>query len=333
MTPSRLVPLWLAGLALCATASAQTIYSTDFTTLDGWTVRTDCTPGYAWAADATPTARPCGVDPFRSAPASLNFNDDIDIGGPGVHGGAAVTCGSVTSPPIDLASAGADSILGFWMSLDMEPGCEWDALRLIVQPAGGGAAHYDACVNSLTAFDCSWQRFELALQAAWGEVEITFDFHTLDDWVNDGSGPFIDDLSIEVPSCGSWSKHCNGIPSDRTGTRAVLGAVGSLSVASNDLQLQGVDFPPNTFATAFYGALPDGLVAGNGIRCIAANSSFRLTIAPTRDLGSPVWNVDLTAPPLPPGQVFAGSTWYYQAIYRDGTSFNFSDAIRITFCD
>ncbi|MEM1449347.1 MAG: hypothetical protein AAF726_17270 [Planctomycetota bacterium] len=338
MNHPKLAPVSLAAAAaiattLCTTASAQSLYSTDFASLDGWTVQTTCTPGYEWAADATPFTRACGAPAFRSPPASLNFNNGVDIGGPGFHGGAAVTCGSVTSPPIDLASAGADSILTFWVSLEMEIGCQWDALRLIVRPAGGGGEYYNACLNVQLSTDCDWQRFDFPLQAAWGDVEITFDFHALDDWVNDGSGPFIDDLSIEVPTCGNWSKHCEGVASTATGTNAVLIVTGSTSIASNEFGLAGIDFPNNTFAAAFYGALPDALVVGDGIRCIAAASSYRLSIAPTRDFGRPEWPVDLTAPPMPSGQVMAGSTWYYQAIYRDGPSFQFSDAIRVTFCE
>ena len=87
-------PLTLFVLASAPALHAQevSLYATDFTNLDGWTVTTGCTAGFAWAADATPANHDGG--PFVSAPASLNFNNGINVGGDG-FGGGVYTCGSV----------------------------------------------------------------------------------------------------------------------------------------------------------------------------------------------------------------------------------------------
>jgi len=320
-------------LALTAVdGRAQEIYSTDFSTLDGWSVQTSCASGYAWAADAPPASRGWGAAPFMSGPASLNFNNGVDIGGLGVHGGAAYTCGGATSPPIDLSAGGSSATLSFWVSVEMESGCQWDELRLVVRPAGGGTAFHDECIMPQLV-QCDWQEFTLPLDVQWGTVEISFWFDVLDDWFNQGSGPFIDDLVVTGSCAHDWSTHCIGVGSVSTGLPAVLEPVGSFSVSTNRFQLQGSDFPTNTFAVGFYGAQTATIPLGNGIRCIAAAQSFRLALVPTRALGRPHWNVDLGAPPLPTGQVIAGSTWYFQSIFRDGPGFNFSDAIQVTFCD
>ncbi len=107
---SRIKSFALFGSLLALSAvdgQAQDIYSTDFTALGGWSVQTGCTAGYSWATDATPASRSCGAPAFLSAPAALNFNNGLDIGGWGVHGGADITCGGATSPAIDLGTAGA----------------------------------------------------------------------------------------------------------------------------------------------------------------------------------------------------------------------------------
>jgi hypothetical protein len=46
--------------------------------------------------------------------------------------------------------------------------------------------------------------------------------------------------------------------------------------------------------------------------------------------------LDITSPPIPIGQITPGSTWSFQGWNRDftpgGQGYNFSDALRITFC-
>ena len=333
--------LAIAGcLALTLPAlSQQTIYSTTFDTLDGWTVTTGCSPGYSWAADATPAA-PCwdqSVAPFMSPPASLNFNNGIDVGGPG-HcpcgggpGDAEITCGEVTSPPIELSGT-HQPVLSFHLLPSIEAGCAWDLLQLTVSPASGGAPFIDECITLGGSTACEWSTLDFALEPLWGEVKIAFYFNTLDGWLNGGGGPFIDDLMVVGDCTASWMTHCVGEPKADGTPGARLQPDGSLSVLANEFRLLGDRFPANGFSTAFYGLDPAVLPAGNGVRCISGGLSYRLPLVATVN-GAHYWRIDLTEPPLASGAIAGGSSWYFQSIYRDGTSFNFSDAIFVTFCD
>lgn len=92
---------WTLALAALVTAStttaAQTLFSEDFSTgAPGWTIDSPLCCGVTWKADALPASVPNG--PFHSAPASLNFNNDVDY-----EGGSGTA--TATSPPIDLSVA------------------------------------------------------------------------------------------------------------------------------------------------------------------------------------------------------------------------------------
>ncbi len=323
------------ALALPA-LSQQIFYTTAFDTLDGWTVTTGCAPGYSWAADATPaTVGTANVSPFLSAPASLNFNNGVHIGGDGFcpcgggPGDAEITCGEATSPPIELGGS-AEPILVFHLLEVMEAECQWDSLVLTVTSTDGGTPFIDECISSGVVAGNPWVQLVFELEPGWGEVVVTFAFHTLDGWLNGGGGPFIDDFTVVDVSGASWVTHCQGQPKADGTPGATLRPDGSLSVQDNEFRLQGGVFPTNGFSTAFYGLDPAVLPAGNGIRCISGGVSYRLPLVPIVN-GTPYWRIDLTTPPLASGAITGGSSWYFQSIFRDGASFNFSDTVLVTF--
>lgn len=327
---ARYLLLALLGAGLADLARGQ-IYSTDFSDLGGWTVTTGGAPGYEWDVDATPNE---WFGPYQSPPASLNFNDGVDIGGGsfGVH-----TWGWATSPPIDLSVATGTPHLRFAFLYVMEDGCDYDRVSLRVRPAGGGTALLEElCLlpppeHTSDGKAAKWYTYDYALDAAWGAVEVEFTFDSMDPLGNDGAGPFIDDLVV-FDSCGGyWSTICAGeirLPGPLPSSR--LAAVGSFSVTDNDLSLEGAAFYEKVFTLAFVGSQPAPMTHQG--YCLNPMGASRLTVASTGSTGTPIWNVDLTAPP-PLGVVaLPGSTWYFQAVYRQGTSVLFSDGIRVTFC-
>ncbi|MEM6671433.1 MAG: hypothetical protein AAF726_01235 [Planctomycetota bacterium] len=333
-TIARLAPL----LALAIPAAAQDLYATDFTTLDGWTVEVGSAVNsqFRWAADATPSSRCGGILSFRSAPASLNYNDGFVIGFE--QGGPSF--GTALSPPIDLAVATGPVTLEFWLGVDAEPTCGYDRLEMRI--LGPNDEVYDyACLDAAYrdfAARCDWHRRSFALDPSWGVIQIEFGFDIIDPFNNFlFSGPFIDDLRVFGGCEGSWERQCH---SDYDSTHAELFVSGSTSVSANSFVLRGAGFSPNTFAMAFYGPRPTSsyyelvlpIASDTNIRCVAAAGALRLPIRSTHSNGAPVWAIDLTQPPNPSGLVLPGSTWFFQAIFRrDGEAF-LSDGLRVNFC-
>lgn len=348
-------PILLALLVLSAPSFARqaTLYSTNFTNLDGWTVTTGCyvgpPPHYAWAADATPATHPAG--PFVSPPASLNFNNGIDIGGDGFHGGAAITCGWVTSDPIDLSTAVGVPRLRFLASWHSEIKCEWDRLSLEIRSATDGSLLFELpCINSYP--NPTWVPLDVPLAAAWGEVRVRFGFETVDDWHNGYSGPFIDDLEV-VDVFPQFTAVCRGDGSgascpcanpgaagggcrNSTGSGAVLVAGGTAEVVAADLVLLGSRLPTGQFGTYLQGStsLSGGLgvTFGDGLRC-AGGAVVRLQQAQSNARGRSQTHIDIAAR----GGVAPGDTRTYQLWYRDplaspcGSGFNFTNGIELTW--
>ena len=124
-----------------------------------------------------------------------------------------------------------------------------------------------------------------------------------------------------------------------TGTGARLSAVGSASVAADDLYLKAFPVVPNQTGLFFMGSSQvDGVHFGNGLRCVGA-PMYRYRVGSSGPGGilrvGPV--VGLSHEIFPDaGKIQPGSTWHFQAWFRDpggpcGSGFNTSSALKITF--
>lgn len=319
--PTRLISL----VALVAFASpeavAQVLYSTDFTDLGEWTVDANScgTPSVRWAADATPAFHQGG--PFLSAPASLNFNNGQNLG-VGIE-----SCGSVTSPPIDLSAASSlDCSLRYHHTFDYFDEDGYDVYRARVLSEQG-------TVLAERLFQMrvwTWSEVVIPLASTWGTVRIEFWCETGDVFSNQGTGPFIDDL-IVAGADDSFTMNCVGDSSTITGERVRLTPLGSTATSDNEFGLLGSAFPPGSVARAFFGTTPDIIPYAGGTRCIAVHDSYRLGAAPTGTDGSPLWRLDLMQPAPQSAPILAGSTWYFQALFQDGDTLRFSDSIGVSF--
>ena len=83
------------------------------------------------------------------------------------------------------------------------------------------------------------------------------------------------------------------------------------------------------------GEQPIQVPFGEGFRCVGG-SIFRLNPASLANgNGHSQRSLDYANPPQPAGQIGPGSTWNFQAWYRDNvggmTTSNFTDAIALTF--
>jgi hypothetical protein len=182
---------------------AQTvIYSTDFPDDQGWTLVTSCSLGAWWAVDTSP-ANVLGSPSWRSAPYSLNFNNGADIGAAGIK-----TCGTATSPQIDLSVTTGTVALGFWCNWETELSgpCGYDSRYVLVLNGSGSVAQQ--CVNTASCGGPGqWHFHSMALDASWGTVQVQFGFNTLDGLDNEGAGWFVDDLEV-IEECTPPVTYC-----------------------------------------------------------------------------------------------------------------------------
>ncbi|MAE29629.1 MAG: SUMF1/EgtB/PvdO family nonheme iron enzyme [Planctomycetota bacterium] len=143
-------------------------------------------------------------------------------------------------------------------------------------------------------------------------------------------------LSAPASGQGLGTNYCTGAPNS-TGVGAVMDASGSQDVTHNNLTLSATSMPTGQMGIFFYGPDQDSEPFGDGYRCVAQGGLglFRLNPPGVTAGGELSHVVDLGAPPHATGQIAQGSTWNFQAWYRDpdaqGAGHNLSDGYEITF--
>ncbi len=128
--------------------------------------------------------------------------------------------------------------------------------------------------------------------------------------------------------------YCAGNPNS-TGAVAEMALVGSTSVAANNVTLQASQLPSGQTCFFIYGGNEIEQPLFNGFLCVNA-PLLRLGVSISNAQGEALLPLDLTQPPAAVGQVTAGSTWNFQAVYRDpaggGAAGNTTRALRVPFC-
>ena len=128
------------------------------------------------------------------------------------------------------------------------------------------------------------------------------------------------------------TSYCESTPNS-TGSAAQIYTLGSARLALNDLELRATPVPVH-IGLFYYGSTAVELPFGNGIRCVGGTvGRLPLTIALQNIM---ITRVNYGNPPTPQTQITVGSTWNFQAWFRDPFSgnvfaFNLSDARSITF--
>ena len=132
------------------------------------------------------------------------------------------------------------------------------------------------------------------------------------------------------------TNYCTATPNS-SGSPAAMSVSGSYSVAANDLVLHAAPLPAGQLGMFFYGGGAGASVLGNGLLCVDQNAGglARLGVVAAGGGGELSAPLDVTAPPTPAAQITAGSTWYFQAWFRDpaggGAGFNLSDGLEVTW--
>lgn len=190
----RALPLVLAFLC-CPNAGAQVVrYATDFPDAAGWTLNPVAFP-VRWNVDATP-AVVLGAPAFHSPLYSLNFNDGTCFGASSCVG---ITFGSADSPPVDISTPSGGAALHWWCLWDTETdgACYFDQRRVQVSNDGFQTLLLDQCYeDTACGSPGAWHPHTLALQPAWGLIQVRYWFHSGDGMLNGGAGWFVDDFEL-----------------------------------------------------------------------------------------------------------------------------------------
>ena len=141
-----------------------------------------------------------------------------------------------------------------------------------------------------------------------------------------------------IPTCnGGTASFCVTSPNS-AGAGALIGSNGHVSLAANSFELTATDLPANVNGIFFYGPQAQQVPFGNGFNCIGSGAlgTFRLPLFKSDASGNAAYQLDFNQLPSA-GQILPGTTWYFQAWYRDsaagGSLFNLSDGLQATFCE
>ena len=148
--------------------------------------------------------------------------------------------------------------------------------------------------------------------------------------------PAVIDYLLTHPKPGLGENFCEAL-ANSTGSPAIAQALGSTSVTANDLTLRARPMTTGESGIFYYGPLEIQAAFGNGVRCVGAGGIgiTRLSVTQADAAGVLTRSVDLSMPATPSGQITVGSTWKFQAWFRDpaggGAGFNLSDGLSIDF--
>ena len=141
----------------------------------------------------------------------------------------------------------------------------------------------------------------------------------------------VDVVADGVPAGCVTESYCLAAPNS-VGAGANISLSGSTSVSANDLALHAGPVP-NQPGIIFFGPNQIEIPFGDGYRCVGG-AVKRLPVVFASG-GAIDYYLDNTLYPAS-GSIVAGSTWSFQAWYRDpaagGSNFNLSDAVRVEFC-
>lgn len=143
----------------------------------------------------------------------------------------------------------------------------------------------------------------------------------------------------DVPTCDAEVvTTCTSVPNS-SGSAATISAVGEPRIGQNDFTLTLDGAPPQRFGMFLYGSTQTQLPFGDGFLCISPfGPIYRVQPVFVIDAqGQAEQWLDFSVPPLLNGPITSGSTWVFQAWFRDptgpgGSGINTSDAILVTFC-
>ncbi|MFT7669965.1 MAG: arylsulfatase A [Planctomycetota bacterium] len=141
------------------------------------------------------------------------------------------------------------------------------------------------------------------------------------------------ELALALDPQATWN-YCDSFPNS-TGMATRILAEGFGSVTANATSLLADPVPPNTLGFFRYSSRAGETPFGDGLLCLGTEEfgPFDLPFLTSSAAGMLHHPLDLEAPPVAAAAISAGSTWRFQAFYRDIVSgvvqFNSSDGLAI----
>lgn len=129
------------------------------------------------------------------------------------------------------------------------------------------------------------------------------------------------------PVCGSCVSYCGPAAVNSTGNSATLEAGGWESLSYDALTLHLADAPANEFAAMIATSQAGTIPFGAGQLCLDGTSGGYLRLA----LGGTDGNGQFDPAISLPAGATPGSTWFFQSVFRDGSTHNTSNGVEITF--
>ncbi|MEM6571238.1 MAG: malectin domain-containing carbohydrate-binding protein [Planctomycetota bacterium] len=168
-------------------------------------------------------------------------------------------------------------------------------------------------------------------------LERTFDVEAADGVLDiqlgtpSGQQPLIAALRIERLGPAHFEFECTSAPNS-TGSPATIDFVGTTSVAIDDLEFFSGPVPNNTFGLYIQAELPGSTSLPGGTLCVQ-QPFFRLPIE--QAVQSVLSHrLSIANPPTQAQRILAGSTWRFQAWYRDAVTsarYGLTDAVKLVF--
>ncbi|MFT4542583.1 MAG: hypothetical protein ACI835_005051 [Planctomycetota bacterium] len=201
--------------------------------------------------------------------------------------------------------------------------------RLLIgsrQAQEGAAALY---LNELTGWR-ETHRFTPPIPDSAGGfgIEVALDGESA--WIADPFNGPGDEGLIHAADLRRGARHCSSGPNS-TGQAAVLEIRGCAKVSGDDVVLTAGPVP-DSLGLFVYSNDRDNRAFGNGRLCLAG--AMHVLPMESATHGELRHQLRISNPTSAAGQITAGSTWHFQAWYRDagtGTSFDTSDAVALTF--
>jgi V8-like Glu-specific endopeptidase len=300
-------------------------FSDNFQTDKGWTTAILGATSGQWQRGVPVNDPSWEYDPIADGDGSGQcFLTQNQLGNTDVDGGSV----ELTSPALALQGLGDVSIQYHYYLNMTETGT--DFLRVALS-TNGLAGPFVTVVSHGSSNDLAWTEHTItsAQLAAAGVGALTNDVRVRFT-ANDANPQSIveagvDGFSIATVSCGSLGT--NYCASGALGSQ--IFATGSASIAANDLVLHANAIPNNKNGIFLYGSGQQQTAFGNGFLCIGPQvirMSPAVNSGTSGELALPVNYGALSVP------ILAGSTWNFQAWFRDGTAlWDLSNGLNLSF--
>ena len=318
----------LALLTTCTLAPAQVLlFEDDFEAgLDQWTVDAD---GAVRFHDLRVT-HPCAsaAAPFPSAHHAVRAGrlDGCTFDDPTVAPRTSLTL----NDPVDLPANATDLTLSYWSFGEVEnTTCDYDRMWVYLSSDGGATWVF----VGLSCGTHPWFQNRIDVTAwAGSSVQMRFEFDAIDLLANGGLGWIVDDVRLEMNTCGVTENYCIAAPNS-AGPGAVMGWSGSTVIGDDDFTLTLSGGPPGQFAHFFFGPEPNQVPVADGFLCVGPGASGFVRLVPSGMIdGGGFLERELEMIDIH----YLPSTLYFQAWYRDPSGgpsgSNFTDGLRVTFC-